>query len=102
MMGWFCCSSLCTNNSKTRRNGQPINYYRLPRDVNIQGEYRRILKTDNINWDKGHICSDHWSGNIRENSTHLPDLCVSQSQIQTLKAKYTRAKGLCDMVKKSP
>ena len=51
MVKWFCSSALCLNNFRSKvSDGNPVNFYRLPRDPSIQREYERILKTTGLNW----------------------------------------------------
>ena len=101
-MGWFCCSSLCTNNHRTRRAGNTINYYRLPQDKKIQSEYKQLLKTDSITWKSGHICCEHWSYKCRKDTNDLPDICAPASQVSIFEEKYLRAKARLDMVQCPP
>ena len=86
MVNWSCCSSLCFNNhSSVDENGQKLKYYRVPRsDEEIQRQYMKILKTEGINWQNGHICAEHWYDGERKDSTHLPDIPVPQSQMKKL------------------
>ena len=50
----FC--SLCTNNHRTRVNGEPIHKYKLPiNDKGSQQEYKQVLKTESINWKTGYV-----------------------------------------------
>ena len=78
---WYCSSSLCFNNFNSKcKNGLPMKYYRLPRSVEIQAEYRNILKTTSINWKSGHICAAHWSNGVRSNTNDLPDIPVPDDQ----------------------
>ena len=50
-----------------------------------------MFKTDGMNFEKGHICSEHWSGGVRENPEHLPDIIVPKSQLRKLKQKLHNA-----------
>ena len=93
MVKWSCASALCFNNYTSRdKEGRPLKYYRLPRDVKLQTEYSRIFKTSGINWKKGHICSAHWSSNESKDTTHLPDIAVPSDQLLKLELKYQNAK----------
>ena len=92
-MKWYCSSALCSNNFSTRdSHGNPIKYYRLPREESIQNDYRKIFKTDGFNWQNGHICAEHWSTGERQTSSHLPDVPVPQEHLEKLKLKYERSK----------
>ena len=83
MMKWFCSSALCFNNFTSKDcNGRLLKYYRLPRADNMQSEYRKIFRTDGINWDKGHICSAHWIYEERKSINDLPDILVPEDQLQ--------------------
>ena len=67
MLKWFCSSALCFNNFTSKYcNGRPLKYYSLPREESIQSKYRKIFRTDRMNWNKGHICSAHWSHGERK------------------------------------
>ena len=94
MVKWFCCSAFCNNNFLTRNSkGEPIKFYRLPRDPKVQFAYTRILQTSVINWYSGHICAEHWNRGCRESvSSDLPDIPVPASQLVTLEKKLNKAK----------
>ena len=88
MVNWSCSSALCANNFRTKdENGEKIKYYRLPRDPEIQRQYESILHTKGMNFENGHICSEHWSSGERNNTNHLPDIAVPPSQIIFLEKK---------------
>ena len=92
-MKFHCSSSLCFNNFLSKDiNGMPMKFYRLPRDESIQSEYRKIFKTDGMNWDNGRICAAYWSCGERNGSKHLPDVPVPEDQLQKLKEKCLKAK----------
>ena len=95
MVKWFCCSAFCNNNFRTRNSkGEPIKFYRLPRDPKVQVAYTRILQTSGINWHSGHICAEDWSRGCRESvSSDLPDIPVPASQLVTLETKLNKAKA---------
>ena len=95
MVKWFCCSAFCTNNFRTRNpQGESIKFYRLPRDLEVQDAYPRILQTTGINWHSGHICAEHWSRGYRENANaDFPDISVPASQLVTLEKKLKQAKA---------
>lgn len=93
MVKWFCSSSLCYNNFRTvDEHGNPLKFYRLPRDVSLQSQYKKILKTDGINWRNGHICCEHWSSGNRKDVTDLPDITVPATQLHIISTKYIKAK----------
>ena len=58
-------------------NGRPLKYYRLPREESIKSKYRKIFRTDGINWNKGNIWSAHWSHGERKSINDLPDIPIS-------------------------
>ena len=92
-MKWYCSSSLCFNNFRTKdKQGNPLNYYRLPRYPKLQVSYGKIFKTIGMNWKKGHICCAHWSKGFRTDTSDLPDIPVPPDQLQKLKQKFIRAK----------
>ena len=67
MVKWFCSSALCFNNFTSKDcNGRPLKYYCLTREESIQPKYKKIFQTDGINWNKDHICLDHWSHKERK------------------------------------
>ena len=92
MVKWFCSSPLCYNNFQTRTsNGEPLKFYRLPRDAKIQNtKYKKILKTEGINWKSGHICCEHWSEGMKKDN--LPNLTVPSTQIPIIEKIYQKAK----------
>ena len=93
-MKWFCSSSLCFNNFNSKKsNGESLNYYRLPRDPDLQRQYRAILRSDRLNWEKGHLCGEHWSSGVRASSSDLPDVPVPHSQLLKIEEKYKKAKA---------
>lgn len=99
MVKWSCASALCFNNHTTLGiDGKPLKFYRLPRLESLKSQYRKILKTDGINWKNGYICCEHWSSNERLSVTDLPDVVVSERNFQKLEQKYENANNL---VKKS-
>ena len=90
-MKWFCSSSLCFNNFKTKKaNGDTLKYYRLPRDPNLQRQYQAVLKTAGLNWKSGHLCEEHWSS-VRAQSSDIPDVPAPHSQLVKLEEKYEKA-----------
>ena len=90
MVKWFCSSTLCYNNFRTRTsNGEPLKFYRLPRDAKIRCEYKKILKTEGINWKSGHICCEHWSERMKKDNNDLPNLTVPSTQIPIIE-KYIK------------
>ena len=96
-MKFHCSSSLCFNNFLSKDiNGMPMKFYRLPRDESIQSEYRKIFKTDGMNWENGRICAAHWSCGERNGSKHLPDVPVPEDQLEKLKEKCFKAKKRFD------
>ena len=96
----YCSSSLCFNNFNFKsKNGLPMKYYRLPRSVEIQAEYRKILKTAGINWKSGHICAAHWSNGVRSNTNDLPYIAVPEDQLQKIHSKYINAKKVFESSK---
>ena len=95
MVNWSCCSALCFNNFKTLdKNGLLIKYYNLPRNAEIQKQYKKILNTTGINWKKGvgYICAAHWSMGERTSISDLPDVAVPTEQYEIIKLKFKRAK----------
>ena len=97
MVNWYCSSSLCFNNFKSKdKDGNPLKFYRLPSDKNVQSEYQRFFKTTGINWRKGHICAAHWSCGERKTPQDLPDVAVPVAQYELMKIKYERAKKTFD------
>ena len=51
MPNWFCASSLCYNNKRTKTE---------------DGQAQNILMADRIKWDEWHICGEHFYGNERK------------------------------------
>ena len=78
MVKWLNLSALCFNNFTSRDcNRWPLTYYRLPREESIQSKYRKIFRTDGMNWNEGHICSAYWSHGERESINDLPESPIS-------------------------
>ena len=95
MVNWFCFSASCFNNFKSKDSkGELFKYYRLPQDDKIKAEYCKLFPTTGIKWEKGHICSAHWSSGVRENTHHLPDVIVPLEAYEKIKQKYVTAKDL--------
>jgi hypothetical protein len=93
MVKWFCSSSLCYNHFRTKTsNGEAVKFYRLPRDAKLQAKYKKILKTEGINWKSGHICCEHWSAGAKKDNNDPPDLTVPPSQIPIIENKFVKAK----------
>ena len=100
MVKWFCASALCFHNYKSKDvNGEPLKFYRLPREEPIQAEYRKIFQTSGINWSQGHICAAHWSNNVRKNTSDLPDIAIPSDQYAKICEKYNTAKSLLETYK---
>ena len=78
MVKWFFASALCFNNYKSKDvNGEPLKFYRLPREECIQeeliqAEHRKIFQRDGMD----HICAAHWINNVRGSTTYLPDIAI--------------------------
>ena len=100
MVNWFCSSAFCYNNFRTKAG--TIKYYKLPKDLNLQQEYRRILKTDGINFKRGYICGEHWSSGERTNIHVLPDIVVPPSQIVVMNSKIEKLKNRISKMKNAP
>ena len=47
----------------------------------------KLFKTSGMNWQKGNICSAHWSRNTKDNTDHLPDIIVPPDQLEKLKVE---------------
>ena len=70
---------------------KPIKFYRLSRNPQVQGEYRKILKASGFNWRNGHICAAHWKNGVRKNTNDLPTFAVPSSQVGRHRIKYKNA-----------
>ena len=92
MVRWFCSSALCFNNHNSLHDkGKPIKAYRLPRNPQVQAEYRNILKNSGFSWKNGHICAEHWQNGVRMDTNDLPNVAVSSSQVDGHRIKYENA-----------
>ena len=63
-MKWLWSSSLNYDNFCTKSGtGNKIKYCRFPKNIETQQENAKenTEKATEINWNKGHICSEHWS-----------------------------------------
>ena len=52
-----------------------------------------MLQTDGINWNKGHICSAHWSHEEKKSINDLPDIPTPADHLQKIQEKYEAAKN---------
>ena len=43
-----------------------------------------IFRTDGTNWNKGHICSAHWSLGGKKGINDLPDIPIPADQLQKI------------------
>ena len=86
MVKWFCSSTLCYNNFRTRTSNG------LPRDAKIQCKYKKILNTEGINWKSGHICCEHWSEGMEKDNNDLPNLTVQSTQIPIIEKNIKKLK----------
>ena len=102
MVKWFCSSALCFNNFTYKYCKRRPLKYRLPREESIQSEYRKIFRTDGINWNKGYICSAHWSLGERKSINDLPDILIPADQLQKIQEKYEAAKNVLEKYKTPP
>ena len=55
-----------------------------------------------MNWNKGHICSAHWSHGERESINDLPDIPIPADQLQKIQKKYETAKNVLEKYKTPP
>ena len=55
-----------------------------------------------MNWDKGHICSAHWSHGERKSINDLPNIPIPADQIQKIQEKYETAKNVLEKYKTPP
>ena len=100
MVHWNCSSALCFNNFKSLdKSGNPVKYYKLPKDKKLQREYMKFFKTSGMNWKSGYICSAHWSTGSRASPSNIPDIAVTVEQFKLLKLKFERAKQVLDKAK---
>ena len=90
MTGWSCSASLCYNNWR-REKKTGVGYYRLPRDPKLQQEYKKVLKTDGVNWSSGYICKEHWSSG-EKNGDSIPDIACPPSQVPLFEKKLANIK----------
>ena len=95
-MHWYCAASLCLNNYQKKG----VHRYRLPRGKRMQELYKKVLKTDGVDWKNGHICAEHWSKGAKENKLSVPDITVPPSQIPLFEDKLEKAKERFDKLKK--
>ena len=82
---WSCSSALCFNDFTSKDcSEKPLKYYSLPREESLQSKYRKIFRTDGMNWNKGHICFAHWSHGERKNINNLPDISIPADQLEKI------------------
>ena len=90
MVNWYCASWLCFNNFCTKdENQNSIKFYKISMCKEIQRQYKKLLKTEGANMNKGHICCE--VDGVRRNSDHLPEIIVPQTQIAKFKTKNASA-----------
>ena len=103
MVKWFCSSALCSNNFTSQDcNRRSLTYYRLPREESIQSKYRKIFRTDGLNWNKDHICSAHWSHGERKSINGLPDILIPADQLQKIREKFETTLNILEKYKTPP
>lgn len=95
MVKWCCSSALCFNNhrTKTKINGKPLKFYRLPSSKKTQILYQRLFRTTGMNFEHGHICGEHWMNGIRKNADSVPEIIVPVTQFTKLKDKLRNYKS---------
>ena len=62
---WNCAAALCTNNWRNKDSA-----YYTPSKIGPSTDavlYMKVLKYDDVHWNKAVICSQHWSKVNREN-----------------------------------
>ena len=97
MVKWFGSSALCFNNFTSKDcNGRPLKYYRLPREKSIQSKYRKIFKTDGMNWNKGYTRSAHWNQGEKTSINDLPDIPIPADQLQKIREKFETGKNILE------
>ena len=95
MVKWFCSSALCYNNFVSKDgNGRPLKYYRLPREENLQPQYRKIFRTDGMNWNKGHTCPAYWSHGERKS---INDTLIPADQLQKIPEKFETTNNILEI-----
>lgn len=92
MVKWYCSSSLCLNNFRTKKDGKKLKFYRLPTSKKTQSIYTRLFRTTGMNWENGHICGEHWLSGLRPTSDSLPDIIVPETQLAKIKKKLDNYK----------
>ena len=103
MVKWFCSSTLCSNNFTSKDcNERTLKYYRLPRKQSIQSKYRKFFRTYGLNWNKGHVCSAHWSHEERKSINDLPDVLIPADQLQKIREKFETAENILEKYKTPP
>ena len=55
-------------------------------------EYKKILKTEGINWKSGHLCCEHWSEVMKKDNNDLPNLTVPSTQIPIIEKNIKKLK----------
>ena len=48
-----------------------------------------------MNWENGHICVEHWSSRMRQNSLDLPDVPAPPSQLKRFEYLCEEREGTC-------
>ena len=86
MAHWNCAAALCTNNWRNKDS----TYFTpskigLSTDAALRASCRKVLKSDDVIWNKEVICSQHWSKGNTENIYDLPDRVCSEQCVQNLK-----------------
>ena len=57
-----------------------------------------MFQTDGINWNKGHICSAHWSHEEKKSINDLPDISTPADHLQKIQEKYEAAKNMLEKI----
>ena len=91
MVKWSCGSSLCFNNFSTDLEKKTnLRAYGLPSDESMQRKYQAFFKTTGFNWERGHICNEHWSS--EKDQYDMPDIILTKKMYETIKDKYEKAR----------
>ena len=85
-----CCVPLCMNHKWKNQN---FSFYRIPKDVQLNEEYRRLIRNKTLKLQSSHtqICSSHFEGGKKRNRNHLPFIFPWSKPINVRKPPVRRS-----------
>ena len=96
---WNCAAALCTNNWRNKDStysGFTPSKIGPSTDAALRASCRKVLKSDDVNWNTEVIWSQQWSKGNRENMYDLPNRVCREQCVHNLKnGKVQSKEGDC-------